>query len=139
MLLSDWRAAGSHPAAMSPKVDSVLEPVLSGLGVPADPDCWIVWGDEPSRWSLITPTPAGLVTANVRVSSPQEGPRANGKLVRWSRVQIGDYSVEINAGHRVLSFQVENQVLHGVGDECDILAAFILRLLALMDGRPTPG
>jgi hypothetical protein len=135
MLLSAWRADGSHPAAMTPKVDAVLEPVLRGLGAEADPDCWVVWGDEPGRWSLLTSTPAGLVSAHVRVSSPLEGPRATGKLVRWNRVQVGDYSVEMHAGHRLLSFQIENQVLHGVDDECDALAAFIQRLLALMDGR----
>jgi hypothetical protein len=139
MLLSEWRAQGSHPAALTPKVDAVVEPVLLGLGAEADPECWITWGDEPTRWSLMAPTPAGLVMVHVRVSAPQEGPRAAGKLVRWGRVQIGDYSVEMSAGHRLLSFQIESQVLHGVDDECDPLAAFILRLLATMDGRPLPG
>ncbi len=138
MRLSEWRAAGAHPTAMGPKVDSVVEPVLHGLGAADDPDCWIVWGDEPSRWSLMTPTPAGLVTVHVRVSAPQEGPRASGKLVRWNRVQVGDYSVEVSAGHRLLTFQIESQVLHGVDDECDPLAAFIIRLLAGLDGRPDP-
>ena len=135
MRLSEWRAAGTHPAAMGPKVDSVVEPVLRGLGAADDPDCWIVWGDEPSRWSLLAPTPAGLVNMHVRVSARQEGPRAAGKLVRWNRVQVGDYSVEVSAGHRLLTFQIENQVLHGVDDECDSLAAFIVRLLATLDGR----
>ncbi len=135
MLLSAWRAEGSHPAAMSPKVDAVLEPVLQALGAGTDPDCWISWGDDPSRWTLLAPTPAGLVSAHVRLASSQEGPRAAGKLIRWNRVQIGDYSVELNAGHRLLSFQIESQVLHGVDDECDPVAAFILRLLATMDGR----
>ena len=105
------------------------------LGAAADPDCWVTWGDEPTRWSLMTPTPAGLVLVHVRVSAPQEGPRAAGKLVRWSRVQVGDYSIEMHAGHRLLSFQIESQVLHGVDDECDPLAAFIVRLLAA-HGRP---
>jgi hypothetical protein len=135
MLLSAWRAEGSHPAAMSPKVDAVLEPVLQALGAGTDPDCWISWGDDPSRWTLLAPTPAGLVSAHVRLASSQEGPRAAGKLIRWNRVQIGDYSVEMHAGHRLLSFQIESQVLHGVDDECDPVAAFILRLLATMDGR----
>ena len=138
MRLSEWRTAGTHPAAMGPKVDAVLEPVLRGLGVADDPDCWIVWGDEPSRWSLLAPTPTGLVSVHVRVSAPQEGPRAAGKLVRWNRVQVGDYSVEVSAGHRLLTFQIESQVLHGVDDECDPLAAFIVRLLAALDGRPDP-
>ncbi len=136
MLLSQWRAEGSHPAAMTPKVDAVLAPVLVGLGAGDDPDCWVTWGDEPTRWSLMAPTPAGLVLAHVRVSAPQEGPRASGKLVRWHRVQVGDYSIEMHAGHRLLSFQIESQVLHGVDDECDPLSSFILRLLATLDGHP---
>jgi hypothetical protein len=139
MLLSHWRAEGSHPSAMTPKVDAVLEPVLVGLGAGTDPDCWVTWGDEPTRWSLMAPTSAGLVFAHVRVSAPQEGPRASGKLVRWSRVQIGDYSIEVQAGHRLLSFQVEGQVLRGVDDECDPLSSFILRLLATLDAQQAVG
>jgi hypothetical protein len=138
MLLSEWRALGTRPAALTPKVDAVLEPVLRALGAADDPDCWISWGDEPSRWSMMTPTSAGLVSVHVRVSGPQEGPRAAGKLVRWPRVQVGDYSVEMGGGHRLLSFQIENQVLHAVDDECDPLSAFIVRLLAALDGRATP-
>ena len=88
MLLSAWRAAGAHPSAMTPKVDAVLAPVLEGLGAAADPDCWITWGDEPTRWSLMTPTPGGLATVHVRVSIPQEGPRAAGKLTRWEEAAI---------------------------------------------------
>ncbi len=34
---AQWRAEGSHPAAMTPKVDAVLEPVLVGLGAPRRP------------------------------------------------------------------------------------------------------
>lgn len=137
MLLSEWRAAGTHPSAMTPKVDAVVEPVLKAMGAVEDPDCWVTWGDDPTRWSLMTPTPAGLVSVHVRVSAPQEGPRASGKLVRWSRVQIGEYSIEMHDGHRLLSFQIESQVLHGVDDECVPLAAFIVRLLAAQDGRLT--
>lgn len=139
MLLSEWRATGIHPSSMTPKVDAVLAPVLEGLGADADPDCWITWGDEPTRWSLMTPTPAGLAAVHVRVTAPQEGPRAAGKLTRWNRVQIGDYSIESHSGHHLLSFQIDNQVLHGVDDECAPLSAFILRLLAAQDGRPGPG
>ncbi|MGZ8502685.1 MAG: hypothetical protein ACXWW6_07520, partial [Candidatus Limnocylindrales bacterium] len=112
---------------------------LEGLGAAADPDCWITWGDEPTRWSLMTPTPGGLASVHIRVSAPQEGPRAAGKLSRWNRVQIGDYSIESHSGHRLLSFQIDSQVLHGVDDECGPLAAFILRLLAALDGRPSGG
>ena len=60
MLLSEWRAQGSHEAALTPKVDAVVEPVLLGLGASADPECWVTWGDDPTRWSLMAPIPAGL-------------------------------------------------------------------------------
>ena len=109
-----------------------------GLGAAADPDCWVTWGDEPTRWSLMTPTPGGLAYVHIRVSAPQEGPRAAGKLTRWNRVQIGDYSIESHSGHHLLSFQIDSQVLHGV-DDVRRLAAFILRLLAAQDGRLSPG
>jgi hypothetical protein len=138
MLLSEWRAAGIHPSAMTPKVDAVLAPVLEGLGAAADPDCWITWSEEPTRWSMMTPTLGGLATIHVRVSAPQEGPRAAGKLTRWNRVQIGDYSIESHSGHHLLSFQIDSQVLRGVDDDCAPLAVFILRLLAALDGRPSP-
>ena len=52
---------------------------------------------------------AGLVQVNVRVNVPGEGPRTTGKLVRWHRVQVGELSVEIQGGHRLLTFQVESQ------------------------------
>ena len=138
MFLSSWLADGSHAVSMTPKVEALLGPALTDLGATLDPDCWITWGDDPSRWSMLTPTPAGLATVHVRVNVPQEGPRVAGKLVRWNRVQVGDYSIESHSGHRMLSFQIEGQLLHAVDDECDRLAAFIAVLLAALDGRPTP-
>ena len=131
MLLSEWRAAGTHPSAMTPKVDAAVEPVLRAMGAADD----LEGGYH--EVALLDLLPAGLVFVHVRVSAPQEGPRASGKLVRWNRVQVGDYSIETHDGHRLLSFQIENQVLHGVDDECDPLAAFIVRLLAAQDGRLT--
>jgi hypothetical protein len=135
MLLSDWRALERHAGALTPKVVAAMEPVLAGLGTGADPDCWIIWGDDPSRFTVLVPTPPGLVSVHVRVTVPQEGPRAGGKLVRWNHVQVGDYSVETQAGHRLLSFQLEGQLLRAVDLEVDGLAAFVLSLLAIMDGR----
>ncbi len=135
MLLSDWRGIESHAAALTPKVVAAVEPVLTGLGAEADPDCWIVWGDDPSRFTVLAPTPAGLVNVHVRVTVPQEGPRAGGKLIRWNHVQIGDFSVETQAGHRLLGFQLEGQLLRAVDLEVDRLSVFVLALLAVMDGR----
>jgi hypothetical protein len=139
MLLSLWRADATHAAAMTPKVEALLGPALIDLGALADPDCWITWGDDPSRWSMLVPTPAGLATIHVRVMVPQEGPRVAGKLVRWNRVQIGDYSIESHSGHRILSFQIEGLVLHAADEECERMAEFIAVLLAALDGRPAPG
>jgi hypothetical protein len=135
MLLSDWRGIESHAAALTPKVVAAVEPVLTGLGAEPDPDCWIVWGDDPSRFTVLAPTPAGLVNVHVRVTVPQEGPRAGGKLIRWNHVQIGDFSVETQAGHRLLGFQLEGQLLRAVDLEVDRLSEFVLALLAVMDGR----
>ena len=51
---------------------------------------------------------------------------------------IGELSVETQAGHRMLSFQLESQVLRGVDAEADRAAAFALRVIAAIDGRPLP-
>jgi hypothetical protein len=138
MLLSSWWADGSHAATMTPKVEALLGPALTDLGASPDPDCWITWGDEPDRWSMLVPTPAGLAMVHVRVNVPGEGPRVAGKLIRWSRVQIGDYSIESHSGHRMLSFQIDSQVMHAVDEDCERMAAFIAVLLAAMDGRRAP-
>jgi hypothetical protein len=121
---------------MSPKVVAVIEPVLETLGTGPDPVCWVIWGDDPAvRYSILAPTPAGLVVGHIRVNVPQEGPRAGGKLVRWSRVQTGELGVEMAEGHRLLSFQVEGQILRGTDDDAAEIAAFALDLFAMMDGR----
>jgi hypothetical protein len=118
---------------------TVVEAALATLGAERDPECWIVWGDDPSvRYLLLAPTPAGLIQLNVRVNAPGEGPRASGKVVRWSRVQLGELGVEIQGGHRLVSFQAESQVLNGVDDDADRIAAFAHTLFAAVDGRPTP-
>jgi hypothetical protein len=67
-----------------------------------------------------------------------EGPRASGKVVRWSRVQLGELGVEIQGGHRLVSFQVETHVLNGADDTADRIAAFAQALFAAVDGRPAP-
>lgn len=136
MRLSEWRATAPSKDAVSTKVLAVLEPVLESLGASRDPECWVHWGDDPSvRWTLLAPTPAGLVEANVRVSVPGEGPRVAAKLVRWSRVQIGDLAVESQGGHRFVSLQVEGVVLRGVDADADRITAFVRRLLDAVDGR----
>jgi len=51
---------------------------------------------------------------------------------------IGELTVETQAGHRLLSFQVEQQVLRGADDEADRVAAFALRVIAAIEGRTIP-
>jgi hypothetical protein len=83
-------------------------------------------------------SPIGLVMCHVRVNVPGEGPRASGKLVRWSRVQIGELDVEAGGGHRLVSVQVEQQVLRAIDADVDRVIGFAIALLAAIDGRPIP-
>ena len=136
MRLSDWRGRTPHRDSMTSKVVAVIEPVLVGLGSEPDPTCWVVWGDDPAvRYVLFVPTDAGLLQVNVRVNVPQEGPRAAAKLIRWPRVQTGELAMEVAGGHRLLSFQVEGQVLKGSDEDADAIANFALRIFAAQDGR----
>ncbi|MEO6207176.1 MAG: hypothetical protein ABIP77_04400 [Candidatus Limnocylindrales bacterium] len=121
---------------MTPKVVAMIEPVLAALGTEVDPPCWIAWGDDPGvRYMMLVPTTVGLVELHVRVNVPQEGPRVSGKLVRWNRVQVGELAIEMAGGHRLLTFQVESQVLKGADDDADMIAAFALELFAAIDSR----
>ncbi|HEX5013907.1 MAG TPA: hypothetical protein VFV72_07060 [Candidatus Limnocylindrales bacterium] len=139
MRLSEWRAAAPTKDAGGSKLAALVDPVLAGLGVAPDPHCWIVWGEDPgTRHTILVPTDAGLVTCFVRVLVPAEAPRATAKLVRWSRVELGELAMETSAGHRLLSFQVEGHVLQGADDIADQIAAFALDVFAAMDGRPRP-
>lgn len=140
MRLSEWREAAPSKDAVAPKVTAVVDPVIAAFGVGDDPDGWIAWGEEPGqRYTILVPTDAGLVTCYVRVNVPGEGPRASAKLIRWNRVQLGELAVETQSGHRLLSFQVEQQVLHGADEVADRIATFALEMFAAVDGRPNIG
>ena len=103
MRLSGWVEIAPRPEAVAPKVLAVVEPMLSMLGCEPDPPCWVVWGDDPgARYTILAATAVGLVQVNARVNVPGEGPRAGGKLVRWSRAQVGDLAIEMQGGHRIL-------------------------------------
>lgn len=137
MRLSEWSGRAPAKESVAPKVLAVTGSVLAALGADADPGCWVVWGDDPrSRYTLLVPTAAGLLQVHVRVNVPGEGPRASGKVVRWSKVSTGDLAVEMADGHRLLTFQVEGQVLKGADQEADAIALFALELFAAIDGRP---
>jgi hypothetical protein len=139
MRLSEWRASGPSKEAASAKVATIVDPILVALGAGRDPECWVAWGEEPAvRYAVYAPTAAGLITCYVRVNVPGEGPRASAKLVRWSRVQLGELAMETQGSHRLLSFQVEQQVLNGADKTADQIAAFALGLMAAIDGRPAP-
>ena len=139
MRLSDWRSVAPHADSVSDKVVSTIEPVLVGLGAEPDPHCWFGWGDDPAaRYTILALADAGLVLCSVRVMVPQEGPRAAGKLIRWSRVQVGELGVERQAGHTVVNFQVEGQLLRGVDDDVARVTEFALDVFAGLDGRPFP-
>ena len=139
MRWSGWRAKAPFKDSIAPKVLAVVDAALNGLGADADPECWVVWGDDPrSRYVLFVPTSSGLVLVNVRVSVPGEGARAGGKVVRWPRVQLGELAVEIQGGHRLVTFQVEAHVLNGADAAADAIAVFALTLFAAVDGRPAP-
>jgi hypothetical protein len=136
MRLSEWQSRAQHRDSMTPKVVASATEALVLLGAGRDPDCWIAWGDDPAaRYTILAPAVAGLVIVNVRVNLPGEGPRAAGKIVRWHRVQVGELSVEIQGGHRLITFQVESQLLHGADDSADDVAAFGDRVFAAIDGR----
>ncbi len=139
MRLSGWRAHAPAADAVSAKVVRIIESALTTIGAETDPECWVVWGEDPGiRYLLFIPIDSGLVQVNVRVSVPGEGPRAAAKVIRWSRVQVGELAVEIQGGHRLVTFQAEGQVLSGVDDAADAIATFARVLFASIDGRPIP-
>ena len=135
MRLSDYIAAPRDEAAVAPRVLAVVTPALMALGADQDPEGWLAWGDDPAnRWLFLTPTPAGLVTCSVRVNVTGEGPRASAKVTRWPRVQVGELSVDSAAGGlQVASFQVENLVLRGSGDEARAITSFAIAVFRSID------
>lgn len=137
MRLSEWRQSAPFKDSASAKVMAIVEQALVALGADRDPECWVAWGDDPNvRYLVFVVTPAGLLQLHVRVNVPGEGPRAGGKVVRWGRVQLGELGVEIQGGHRLITFQVETQVLNGVDAEADRISTFAQSLFAAVDGRP---
>lgn len=136
MRLRDWRDSAPRKECMGPKVLGVIDEAIALLGAEPNPDCWVAWGEDPTvRYTVLAPIDAGLLVINVRVNVPGEGPRAQGKLIRWNRVQTGELAVEIQGGHRMLNFQIEGLVLRGTDAEAEVLSEFVLIAYDGMDGR----
>lgn len=136
MRLSDWRVTARGHRVMTARVAAAYEPALAVLGASADPVAFVAWGDDPdTRYTIMAASDGGLVIVNVRVNMPQEGPRAAGKLIRWSRVQIGELAVEAHHGHRYLTTQMEGYILQGVDDSADQIGAWVAHVFARIDGR----
>jgi hypothetical protein len=115
---------------------AVLNLVLHDLGADPDPESWVVWGDDPElRYAVLAPTPAGLISVAVRLTGPDEGPRATAKLVRWSKLSVSELAVEASGGHRIVGVQVEGQVLKGLDQEADRICEFVRGLIEGIDGR----
>jgi hypothetical protein len=139
MRLSEWRAKSPNKVAGGRKIAAIVDPVLWALGAEPDPHCWVVWGEDPAvRYTIFVPTGPGLIASYVRVNVSGEGPRTTAKLIRWSRVQLGELSIETQTDHRLLSFQVEQHVLHGADEKADQIGRFALELMAAVDGRELP-
>lgn len=135
MRLSEWRDNAPRKDSMSPKVLGVIDMVLDLFGADPDPECWVAWGDDPGvRYPVLIPSAAGLLVINVRVNVPGEGPRATAKLVRWGRVQLGEFAIEIQGGHRLVNFQVEHTLMRGADEDADVLAAFVRTIYEAIDG-----
>jgi hypothetical protein len=139
MRLSEWRAESPSREATGQKVNALVDPILLALGASPDPTAWVEWGEEPAiRYTVLAPAPAGLISCFVRVNVPGEGPRATAKLIRWSRVQLGELAIETQGGHRLLTFQIEQLVLRGADEAADRVGRFAAELFAAVDGRPVP-
>ena len=138
MRLSDWMAAAPSSQATHDRVAAAYRPALRALGVADDSLAYVVWGDEPEvRFMILAATDAGLATVNVRVNVPGEGPRAAGRLVRWSRVQVGELQVEAHHGRRYVSAQLEGMVLQGVDDAADEVGAWMAEVFRRQEARPS--
>lgn len=136
MRLSEWREKAPLPEAASDRVMAVVQPLLVDLGARADAECWVVWGEDPGmKYSILSSSLAGLITVAVRPIGGEEGPRATAKLVRWSKLNVSELSVEASGGHRIVAVQVDSHVLKGFDDEADRICEFVRGLVAGIENR----
>lgn len=136
MRLSEWRRRAPARDSLEAPVLDVLRPVLADFGADPDPECWVAWGDDPeTRYSILLPVAAGLVTIAVRTPAGGEEARATANLVRWPKLTLGDFSLDAAAGRRVVVVQVESHILKGVDTEADRICEFMRGLVLAADGR----
>jgi len=136
MRLSEWQQAAPTAEAMTDRVVSILVPALADLGAEPNPECWVAWGEYPDlKYSILAPTPAGLIYVAIRMTTPIEGPRVTAKLIRWPKVAIGELSLESTSSYRMVAVQVEGLVIKGMDEEADRICTFVRGLIAGTDGR----
>ena len=143
MRLSEWRKTAPTKESMGSRVLPVLASVLVDLGAGADPECWVAWGDDPeTRYSVLAPTVAGLVSVAVRPAGPDEAPRATARLIRWPKLVVSELAVEAGDGHRLVAVQVEAMVLTGLGGLLGTLfgfgIAFLVRAVTPLPASVSP-
>ena len=67
---------------------------------------------------------------------PGRGNPRHGETRSLEPVQLGEVTVETQAGHRVATFQVDQFVLRAADAGADRIGEFALAVFAAVDGRP---
>jgi len=121
---------------MTNKTLAVIRTLVVDMGAEADPECWVVWGeDSESRYSVLVPALAGVISVAVRLSGTDEGPRANGQAD--SLAQADDQRAQ-RRGRRRASHRgraVESYVLKARTIIADRICEFVRGLIATIDNR----
>lgn len=139
MRLSEWCEGAPVAESVSAPVMALVESLYADLGVGEETDCWVLWGEDPAmRYTILAPSLAGLAIVSVRPTGSADGPRGNGKLVRWSKLSVSELTIESAGGHRIVAIQIESNVLKGVDDEADRICDFVRIVLAGLENRSEP-